>query len=173
MTSRQISWVLGGLLFGAIIWIVLRTVAYIQGHNHRLERRHFRLQRPLDHHDRGQPSRLVYAIVRQGSRHRWLYLCGAATQPRASVVTTHVKSLEDRLGVRLLNRTTRSVSLTEAGRAYITSAASRSFRKLKMPTKPPKCFNRRREAFCGSTRLRAFRGVSLRRLQNTATFIRR
>ena len=35
-----------------------------------------------------------------------------------SVVTTHVKSLEDRLGVRLLNRTTRSVSLTEAGQAY-------------------------------------------------------
>jgi DNA-binding transcriptional LysR family regulator len=35
-----------------------------------------------------------------------------------SVVTTHVKSLEERLQVRLLNRTTRSVSLTEAGRAY-------------------------------------------------------
>jgi DNA-binding transcriptional LysR family regulator len=36
----------------------------------------------------------------------------------ASVVTTRVKSIEERLGVRLLNRTTRSVSLTEAGRAY-------------------------------------------------------
>jgi DNA-binding transcriptional LysR family regulator len=35
-----------------------------------------------------------------------------------SVVTTHVKWLEERLGVRLLNRTTRSVSLTEAGRTY-------------------------------------------------------
>jgi len=35
-----------------------------------------------------------------------------------SVVTTHVKQLEARLGARLLNRTTRSVSLTEAGRAY-------------------------------------------------------
>jgi len=35
-----------------------------------------------------------------------------------SVVTTHVKSLEERLGVRLLNRTTRSVSLTEVGREY-------------------------------------------------------
>jgi len=35
-----------------------------------------------------------------------------------SAVTTHVKSLEERLDVRLLNRTTRSVSLTEAGRAY-------------------------------------------------------
>ena len=35
-----------------------------------------------------------------------------------SMVTTHVKSLKDRLGVRLLNRTTRNVSLTEAGHAY-------------------------------------------------------
>jgi len=35
-----------------------------------------------------------------------------------SMVTMHVKSLEDRLGVRLLNRTTRNVSLTEAGHAY-------------------------------------------------------
>jgi hypothetical protein len=34
MTSRQLNWVLGGLLLGAIIWIVLRTVAYVQGHNH-------------------------------------------------------------------------------------------------------------------------------------------
>jgi DNA-binding transcriptional LysR family regulator len=35
-----------------------------------------------------------------------------------SVVTGHVQSLEARLHARLLNRTTRSVSLTEAGRAY-------------------------------------------------------
>jgi DNA-binding transcriptional LysR family regulator len=35
-----------------------------------------------------------------------------------SAVTTHVQSLEDGLGARLLNRTTRHVSLTEAGQAY-------------------------------------------------------
>jgi DNA-binding transcriptional LysR family regulator len=35
-----------------------------------------------------------------------------------SMVSSHVQSLEDRLGARLLNRTTRKVSLTEIGEAY-------------------------------------------------------
>src|ERR1700726_4627538 len=36
----------------------------------------------------------------------------------ASMVSQHVKELEERLGARLLNRTTRKVSLTDTGRAY-------------------------------------------------------
>jgi DNA-binding transcriptional LysR family regulator len=35
-----------------------------------------------------------------------------------SMVTNHVHFLEERLGVRLLNRTTRKVNLTEVGQAY-------------------------------------------------------
>jgi DNA-binding transcriptional LysR family regulator len=35
-----------------------------------------------------------------------------------TMVSHHVQALEDRLGARLLNRTTRKVSLTEVGRAY-------------------------------------------------------
>jgi DNA-binding transcriptional LysR family regulator len=35
-----------------------------------------------------------------------------------TMVSNHVQALEDRLGVRLLNRTTRKVSLTEIGTAY-------------------------------------------------------
>ncbi|KAA0690568.1 LysR family transcriptional regulator [Neorhizobium sp. P12A] len=35
-----------------------------------------------------------------------------------TMVGNHVQSLEDRLGVRLLNRTTRKVSLTESGKYY-------------------------------------------------------
>ncbi len=35
-----------------------------------------------------------------------------------TMVSNHIQSLEDRLGVRLLNRTTRKVSLTEIGQAY-------------------------------------------------------
>ena len=35
-----------------------------------------------------------------------------------TMVSNHVQSLEDRLAARLLNRTTRKVSLTEIGKAY-------------------------------------------------------
>jgi DNA-binding transcriptional LysR family regulator len=35
-----------------------------------------------------------------------------------SIVTTHVQSLEDLLGVRLLNRSTRKVNITDVGQAY-------------------------------------------------------
>ena len=35
-----------------------------------------------------------------------------------TTVSDHVQALEDALGVRLLNRTTRRVSLTEIGREY-------------------------------------------------------
>src|SRR6516225_7684062 len=35
-----------------------------------------------------------------------------------SMVTMHVRALEERLGVRLLNRSTRRISLTEVGQAY-------------------------------------------------------
>lgn len=35
-----------------------------------------------------------------------------------TMVSNHVQSLEDRLGARLLNRTTRKVSLTDVGKAY-------------------------------------------------------
>src|ERR1700761_4090480 len=35
-----------------------------------------------------------------------------------TMVSNHIQALEDRLGVRLLNRTTRKVSLTDVGRAY-------------------------------------------------------
>jgi DNA-binding transcriptional LysR family regulator len=39
-----------------------------------------------------------------------------------TMVSNHIQALEDRLGVRLLNRTTRKVSLTEVGKAYYDRA---------------------------------------------------
>lgn len=45
----------------------------------------------------------------------------AATELRISraMVTKHIMNLENSLGVRLLNRTTRNLNLTEVGRAYL------------------------------------------------------
>ena len=47
-------------------------------------------------------------------------LAGAARAKNISpsVVSKQLAALEDRLGVRLLNRTTRRISLTEVGSAY-------------------------------------------------------
>src|ERR1700737_4410745 len=39
-----------------------------------------------------------------------------------TMVSNHIQALEDRLGARLLNRTTRKVSLTEVGKAYYDRA---------------------------------------------------
>ncbi|MGB1197397.1 MAG: LysR family transcriptional regulator [Thalassotalea sp.] len=60
-------------------------------------------------------SMVVFAqVIDQGS------LTAAAKQIGISraVVSYHLKKLEAQLGVKLLNRTTRSISLTEAGQAY-------------------------------------------------------
>src|ERR1700739_3782135 len=57
----------------------------------------------------------VFAKVVEGNS----FACAAARLGiSASMVSQHVKELEERLAARLLNRTTRKVSLTETGRAY-------------------------------------------------------
>jgi DNA-binding transcriptional LysR family regulator len=40
-----------------------------------------------------------------------------------TALSSNVRALEDRLGIRLFNRTTRSVSLTDAGRAFVEQVA--------------------------------------------------
>ena len=64
--------------------------------------------------DRFDNMRVFARVVESGS------FTGAAARLSisASMVSQHVKELEERLGARLLNRTTRKVSLTETGRAY-------------------------------------------------------
>lgn len=64
--------------------------------------------------DRFDNMRVFAKVVESGS------FAGSAARLgiSASMVSQHVKDLEERLGVRLLNRTTRKVSLTETGRAY-------------------------------------------------------
>ena len=65
--------------------------------------------------DRLQSMRVFARIVEQGS------FAGAAKAMELSnaVVTRHVADLETHLGTRLLNRTTRRLSLTETGQAYL------------------------------------------------------
>src|SRR4029077_459641 len=43
---------------------------------------------------------------------------GGRLNMSTTMVSNHIQALEDRLGARLLNRTTRKVSLTEVGKAY-------------------------------------------------------
>lgn len=65
--------------------------------------------------DRLQSMRVFAKVVEQGGFAR----AGAALDISNAVVTRHVADLEDHLGTRLLNRTTRKLSLTETGQAYL------------------------------------------------------
>lgn len=53
------------------------------------------------------------------AQHCGFSAAAAALEVSPSALSQAIRQLESRLGVRLLNRTTRSVSLTEAGEAYL------------------------------------------------------
>ncbi|HSV36062.1 MAG TPA: LysR family transcriptional regulator [Ramlibacter sp.] len=53
------------------------------------------------------------------AEHRGFTAAAAELEISPSALSQAIRQLETRLGVRLLNRTTRSVSLTEAGEAYL------------------------------------------------------
>lgn len=53
------------------------------------------------------------------AQHRGFTSAAAELEVSPSALSQAIRQLETRLGVRLLNRTTRSVSLTEAGEAYL------------------------------------------------------
>jgi DNA-binding transcriptional LysR family regulator len=65
--------------------------------------------------DRLQSMRVFAKVVEQGSFAR----AGSALEMSNAVVTRHVADLEQHLGTRLLNRTTRKLSLTETGNGYL------------------------------------------------------
>jgi DNA-binding transcriptional LysR family regulator len=65
--------------------------------------------------DRLQSMRVFAKVVEQGSFAR----AGQVLDMSNPAVTRHVSDLEDHLGTRLLNRTTRKLSLTETGHAYL------------------------------------------------------
>ena len=61
---------------------------------------------------------MMRVFTRVAQRASFAAAAGDLRMSRASV-TKHVAAIEERLGVRLLDRTTRSVSVTEAGRVYL------------------------------------------------------
>ena len=65
--------------------------------------------------DRLQSMRIFSKVVEQGSFAR----AARAMDLSNAVVTRHLAELENHLGTRLLNRTTRRLSLTETGQAYL------------------------------------------------------
>ncbi|NEX63829.1 LysR family transcriptional regulator [Noviherbaspirillum galbum] len=65
--------------------------------------------------DRLQSMRVFAKVVEQGSFAR----AAMSLDMSNAVVTRHVADLEEHLGTRLLNRTTRKLSLTETGTAYL------------------------------------------------------
>ncbi len=65
--------------------------------------------------DRLQSMRVFAKVVEQGGFAR----AGLALEMSNAVVTRHVADLEAHLGTRLLNRTTRKLSLTETGQHYL------------------------------------------------------
>src|SRR3954463_1817366 len=57
------------------------------------------------------------------AQHRGFSAAAAELEVSPSALSQAIRQLEARLGVRLLNRTTRSVSLTEAGEASLARVA--------------------------------------------------
>jgi DNA-binding transcriptional LysR family regulator len=68
--------------------------------------------------DRLQTIRVFVQVVEQGGFAR----AGTALDMSNAVVSRHIADLESHLGARLLNRTTRRLSLTETGQAYLEKA---------------------------------------------------
>src|SRR5258708_5590314 len=64
--------------------------------------------------DRMMDMRALVGVVDSGTFN------GAAKRLKVSpaMITSHINSLEERLGIQLLSRTTRKVNLTEAGRTF-------------------------------------------------------
>jgi len=65
--------------------------------------------------DRFRTMQSFVRVVRSGS----FTIAGHQLSLSRALVSRHVSELERRLGVRLLNRSTRSLSLTDEGRAYL------------------------------------------------------
>lgn len=85
------------------------------------------------------------------ARHRSFRKAGEERGVTASAISHAVSNLEARVGIRLLNRTTRSVSLTDAGAMLLAQLSPPSGRSDRRWTRSIS-FATRRSARCGSMR---------------------
>ena len=106
--------------------------------------------------DRFDNMRVFARVVESGS------FTGAAARLGMSVsrVSQHVKELEERLAARLLNRTTRKISLTEVGRAYY----QRCIRLLADLEETERCVSDMHAAPRGELRVNAWPSFGVRHL---------
>src|SRR5262249_54562600 len=81
--------------------------------------------------------------------------------PKSSV-SRHVGRLENRLGVRLLERSTRNVRLTEIGSSYYARCKARSSRNLRQPNRTSPYCDLIRSAQSGSVAPPALPNTRLR-----------
>ena len=97
--------------------------------------------------DRLQSMAVFVRVAEQGS----FSLAARQLGLSKSAASKHVAALEERLGVRLLNRTTRRLALTEVGAVYRDYCA-RVVRRPRRRTSPPVSTASSRAAGSRSTR---------------------
>ena len=98
--------------------------------------------------DRLLSMEVFVAVVELGS----LTAAAALHEMSPAMAAKHLKNLETRLGLRLMVRTTRRQSLTEAGQAYFARCKWASWPRSAMPSRAPRPCARRRAAICASPR---------------------
>ncbi len=84
--------------------------------------------------DRVTGMRIFARAVSAGS----LSAAGRYLGMSSAMATKHVDALEAHLGVKLLHRTTRHLSLTEAGSDYLELACASCRRSMKPKPAPPR-----------------------------------
>src|ERR1700742_255665 len=80
----------------------------------------YSLHRTMTSKDLDLRDLAAFAMV---GRHRSFRRAAAELQMSPAALSENLRGLEERLGVRLLNRTTRSVAATEAGERLLTRLA--------------------------------------------------
>ena len=97
--------------------------------------------------DRLLSMEVFVAVVELGS----LTAAAALHEMSPAMAAKHLKNLETRLGLRLMVRTTRRQSLTEAGQAYFARCKG-ILAEIRDAEQAPRPCARRRAAICASPR---------------------